>query len=147
MRRFIWIYFGLFLVGCSSTPPAKTESSNPAAVSEQSGFLLLISEPTQDAKVGQELPMQGTAPAGQRIWLIVHPQGTPDYWVQPPAAANGEGHWKNVAYIGRAGQGDIGQRYEIRAIAAPRTPLKEGKVLKAWPEAQVQSDILNVKRQ
>jgi hypothetical protein len=93
MRRSIWIYFGLFLIitGCSSTPPAKTESSNPAAVSEQSGFLLLISEPAQEAKVGQELPMKGTAPAGQRIWLIVHPQGTPDYWVQPPATANGEG--------------------------------------------------------
>jgi hypothetical protein len=149
MRRFIWIYPCLFLMitGCSSTPPAQTEPSNPASISNQSGFLLLISEPAQDAKVGQELPMKGTAPAGQRVWLIVHPQGTPDYWVQPPASANGEGQWQNVVYIGRAGQGDIGQRYEIRAIATPKTPLKEGKVLKAWPEAQVQSDVLKVKRQ
>ncbi len=146
MRRFLWIYpcFLLAITGCNSAPPAETDQSNPAAV--QSDIPLSISSPGTEDKVGQELLMKGTAPAGQRVWLIVHPQGTPDYWIQPSASANGEGQWKNIVYIGRSGQGDVGLRYEIRAVAEPKTPLIAGKVLKAWPEALLQSDILKVTR-
>lgn len=149
MRRFIWIYPCLLLAvtSCSSAPTAETEQSSPASVADQSGSPLLISTPVQDAKVGRELQVKGTAPAGQRVWLLVHPQGTPDYWIQPSAATNGEGQWNSTAYIGRDGQGDIGLRYEIRAVAEPQAPLKEGKVLKAWPEAQMQSEIITVTRQ
>lgn len=148
MRRFLWIYpcFLLAVTGCTSAPPAETEQSNPAAVADQSDTPLVISSPDQEAKVGQELQMKGTASAGQRVWLIVHPQGTPDYWIQPSASANGEGEWKNIVYIGRSGQGDKGLRYEIRAVAEPKTNLIEGKVLKAWPEALLQSDIIKVTR-
>lgn len=147
MRRFIWIYPCLLLAatGCSSAPT--TEQSRPASVSEQSDASLVISAPEQGSKAGRELNVKGTAPAGQRVWLLVHPQGTSDYWIQPPASTNGEGQWQNVVYIGRDGQGDIGLRYEIRAVAEPQAPLKEGKVLKAWPEAQIQSEIITVTRQ
>lgn len=151
MRRFIWIYPCLVLAiaggsfpltGCSSAPEP---TASPPTDTAPSGSLQ-IAEPADGAQVGAEMPIQGSASPEQKVWLIVHPQETSDYWVQPPAIADDAGAWKTAIFVGRPGSADVGQRYEVRAVANPQTPLKEGQVLKTWPEAQATSSILKVTR-
>ena len=80
------------------------------------------------------------------IWVVVHPLGTNEYWVQPKVAQKTEGEWDVRIYIGRPGSVDIGKRFRIMAVANPEQALKEGDVFQAWPKAQWQSQIVEVTR-
>lgn len=154
MRRLIWVYAYalLAIAGCNSAPsnapeqtttPPSTSAAPDAATPEQ----VQINEPNDGTKVGLELPIKGTSPVpGEKVWLIVHPTHTSDYWVQPPAASGGEGEWESVIFIGREGTEDVGQSYDIKSVVNPKSPLKEGDVLKDWPEGEFTSATIQVER-
>jgi hypothetical protein len=69
-----------------------------------------------------------------------------DYWVQPQLTFHQYGAWRVGAYIGRPGSVDAGKHYEIMAIANPKRPLKEGDVLRFWPDAESKSEAIEVVR-
>lgn len=81
-----------------------------------------------------------------KVWLIIHPMETSAYWVQPSITVRKDGNWKVAAYLGRSGSIDVGKQFEIMAVANPRVGLKEGDVLDGWPEAQWNSQVIEVVR-
>jgi hypothetical protein len=80
------------------------------------------------------------------VWVVVHPVGLSSYWIQSPVTVRKDGKWQVSVYIGRAGDIDIGKKFEIMAIAYPRKMLTEGQVLSEWPKAKWRSDIIIVVR-
>ncbi len=80
------------------------------------------------------------------VWVIVHPMEVSDYWVQPRLTVNEDGTWRVGIYVGRTGNADSGKRYEIMAIANPKRPLKEGDVMRYWPDAESKSEVVEVVR-
>lgn len=80
------------------------------------------------------------------VWLIVHPLGSSNYWIQPKAKISRDGTWRAQIYIGRSGSEDVGAYYEVCAVANPRNNLNEGDVLHTWPPAEHRSGILELLR-
>jgi hypothetical protein len=80
------------------------------------------------------------------VWVIIHPMEVSDYWVQPQLTVNPDGTWRVSIYVGRPGNVDAGKRYEIMAIANPKRPLKEGDVMRYWPDAESKSEVVEVVR-
>jgi len=109
---------------------------------------LHIDVPKDGNQVESRLYVGGSGAAPKdTVWLIVHPEEGGAYWVQPPVAVRENGTWNVHAYIGRAGNLDVGKRFELLSIANPTTPLSEGQVLDRWPEAEARSNVVGVVRQ
>jgi hypothetical protein len=84
--------------------------------------------------------------SNSEVWLIVRPVGSTNYWVQPKAEVKSTGKWTAQIYIGREGTEDIGNSYEIRAVANPEISFKRGDILKSWPSAKYKSDVIKLTR-
>lgn len=80
------------------------------------------------------------------VWLIVHVLETSAYWVQPKTTVKAIGDWEGTIFLGNQGMLDVGKKFELRAIANPRDPLKEGVRLPGWPRAAGKSEVITVTR-
>lgn len=80
------------------------------------------------------------------VWVIVHPMEVSDYWIQPSITVRKDGKWRLQVYIGRPGSIDVGKHFQIMAVANPKLRLKEGDILKEWPEAKAKSQVIGVIR-
>jgi hypothetical protein len=108
---------------------------------------IVIKSPSEGASVPKRPIVEGVVKdKNAQVWVIIHPMETADYWVQPRFTVRNQGLWKVQVYIGRPGIIDVGKHFEIMAVANPRQMLREGKVLGSWPEAQSQSEIIEVVR-
>jgi hypothetical protein len=106
-----------------------------------------IVAPKEGAQVRERLFVEGTSSIpNAAVWIVVHPIDVSDYWVQPRVSVRKNGEWAVSAYVGRAGNLDVGRQFELVAIANPKGDLKEGQVLGNWPEAEARSDIVMVIR-
>jgi hypothetical protein len=106
-----------------------------------------ITEPKNRDKVPERPYIEGkVSNANSAVWLVVHPMEGSDYWVQPQLTVNQDGTWRVDAYLGRPGGADAGKHFEIMAIANPKRPLKEGDVLRFWPDAESKSAVVEVVR-
>ncbi len=106
-----------------------------------------ITEPKTGATVPERPYVAGkVANPNAAVWVVVHPMEVSDYWVQPQLTVNRDGAWRVDIYVGRPGTVDAGKRYEIMAIANPKRPLKEGDVLRFWPDAESKSEVVEVVR-
>lgn len=108
---------------------------------------LSIIEPRNGDKVPERPYISGrVADPNLEVWVIVHPMEVSDYWVQPRVTVRGDGSWKVSIYIGRPGNIDVGKRFEIMAIANPKSKLNEGMVIRGWPDAKWRSEVIEVIR-
>lgn len=106
-----------------------------------------ISLPQDRTEVPERLYVEGTViDPGSEVWVIIHPLGLSDYWVQPYVSVNDDGTWEVKTYTGRPGDTDGGKQFEIIAIANPTEELNEGEILNGWPDAQWSSEIVTVTR-
>lgn len=112
-----------------------------------SPITLHISVPPDGAHV-PELPfVEGTVSDRQaRVWVIVHPMQQADFWVQQKATVRENRTWRLQIHIGRPGSVDVGQHFEIMAIANPKIDLTEGDIKHDWPESQGKSQVIEVIR-
>ena len=107
-----------------------------------------ITTPTNGAAVCARHQVAGrvsgptTAAAMGKVWVVVHPKLTPDYWVQQSADVGENGDWNQYPYFGEAGQ-HVGAPYEIKAFAAPSIALRVGQILAGWPPAAFQSALVD----
>ena len=107
-----------------------------------------ITSPVDGSSVGQRPIVQGTAgDAAGSVWVIVHPLGVSDYWVQPRVTARDKGSWKVQIHIGRPGSVDVDKVFEVRAVVKPHIDLREGKVLDGWPDAKAISNVIELTRE
>ena len=108
---------------------------------------LHITVPLDGAKVSERPVVEGVvADPHAEVWLIVHPLEVSDYWVEPAVAVKDDGTWRTTIYVGRPGAQDVGKRFEVIAVANPKTALDEGKKLPRWPDAQWKSQVIEVIR-
>ncbi len=115
--------------------------SKPAAI-------LSITDPKHGAKAAHSQVVRGTvSDSKSKVWVIVHPMLTNGYWVQNPVNVRSNGQWTAQVYLGTSAETQVGELFELRAIADPQAALKEGDVLKTWPDAKSQSDIVEVERE
>jgi hypothetical protein len=107
-----------------------------------------ISSPADDATVSEQPVVQGkVSDARAAVWVVVFPLEVADeYWVQPQAAVKPDGTWTAQIYVGDAGKEDAGKQFLLMAVANPKQSLKSGDVLKAWPPAAAQSEVVEVTR-
>lgn len=114
----------------------------------QQSEAITVRDPNDGESVPWRPEIRGmVADRNAEVWVIVHPMEVSDYWVQPRSSVREDGSWRVIIYIGRPGSIDVGKRFEIRAIANPERELNEGDVLKYWPVAQWQSQIIEVTRE
>lgn len=81
------------------------------------------------------------------VWVVVHPAGSEEFWVQPEVEVDFDGGWSVRAHVGREGDADRGVRFEVVAVVGPEDALTPGQVLDGWPEAQAASEVLVVVRE
>lgn len=106
-----------------------------------------IKSPSDGASVPERPIVEGVVmDRNTQVWIIVHPMETSDYWVQPRVTVRKKGLWRVQVYIGRPGNMDVGKHFEMMAVANPTQLLREGKVFGTWPEAQSQSEVIEVIR-
>jgi hypothetical protein len=111
------------------------------------GENITIKSPSDGASVPERPIVEGVVmDKTAQVWVIVHPMETSDYWVQPKVTVRKEGLWRVQVYIGRPGNIDVGKHFEMMSVANPKQMLREGKVLGTWPEAQSQSEVIEVIR-
>lgn len=145
-----FITLGLWKPVPPTSPP--THGQAPSEVGkmsqEQAGFTTTIITPRDGDRVSSPCPVRiMVSRENADVWVIVNPTRTGgDYWVQPKAQLTGEKEWTAQAFIGKAGDSDIGKTFRIRAVVNPKIPLKDGDVLNAWPAAFGQSQIIEVIR-
>jgi hypothetical protein len=100
-----------------------------------------VSYPVANQEVDMTITAEGKSSPAAKIWIIVHPTATEDYYVQPPAAVAPDGYWSGKVYFGRPNL-DKGARFEMQAVANPVEPLKEGLVLRGFPAAAGRSTVI-----
>jgi len=106
---------------------------------------ITIESPSNGEKVDAELIASGSVHNANKVWVIVHPIETTDYWVQPAVTVKDE-FWDVQTFIGRPGTLDSGRHFEIMAIADPYEQLVEAQVFKEWPSARWRSQIISITR-
>jgi len=107
---------------------------------------LRITAPSDEAQVPERPLVEGTvADPKAEVWVIVHPMAVSDYWVQQRLTPKADGTWKVKIYVGKGPIG-VGEQFEIMAVANPKVQLNEGDVLSGWPEAQWESQVIEVTR-
>jgi hypothetical protein len=106
---------------------------------------LEITKPTGDKPtVGDMAEVEGTCTlTDAKIWIIVKPVDSKVYWVQAEATVQKGGKWDGQANIGEVGK-DFRKYFQIRAVANPVKPLKEGDQLSKWPKGEESSSIVKV---
>jgi len=108
---------------------------------------ITITGPEEGDEVPEHPTVSGTVCDTQaRVWVVVHPMEVADYWIQPSVAVKADGTWRAVPYIGRPGDIDKDKHFEVRAVANPREPLKEGMILGGWPQALWASEVIELVR-
>jgi len=108
---------------------------------------LRITAPLDRAEVPERPFVEGTiTDPNVKLWVVVHPVGVSDYWVQPNVTIKEDGTWKVKIYIGRPGAVDLDKQFEILAVTDPEIVLTEGKVLDDWPNARCKSQVIEVRR-
>jgi len=106
-----------------------------------------ITAPHDNAEVDRPAKTQGTvARPDAQVYIIVHPVGVPEYWVQPKAFVHKDGKWTAMVYLGRPDTSNPDKQYELMAIADPENSIKAGDMLKKWPGSKWRSHIVRVKR-
>lgn len=107
---------------------------------------ITITHPGNDARVKERETIKGhVSDANAQVWVIIHPLDVSTFYVQPKPTVKKNGDWKIKGYIGDATSG--GKDFEIKAVANPTTSLKEGMKLSSWPEAEAESEIIDVIRE
>ncbi len=123
------------------------ESRALTNVEQTQSLKIWITEPKNRETVPERPYVEGkVSNTTAAVWVLVHPMEVSDYWVQPQLTVNRDGAWRVGIYIGRPGTVDAGKRFEIMAIANPKRPLKEGDVLRFWPDAESKSEVVEVIR-
>jgi hypothetical protein len=113
--------------------------------SQERQTVVKIVRPTEGTTISSQSIVEGqSSNPNTTIWIIVHPLEVSDYWVQPRVSVRSNGQWAANVYVGRSGDLDAGKRFELLAVANPRTALKEGAVLADWPEAEARSEVVMV---
>lgn len=130
--------FAVVALGLALAPDLSARGAEPPTVR--------IDSPPGNSVVDQRQEISGTvSPSTAKVWLVIRPMETSDFWVQPPVTVDTDGKWAVVVYFGDPGAAHSGKRYEVRAFADPVIPLKEGKSA-SWPAAAGQSDVLRCTR-
>ena len=107
---------------------------------------LSIVRPRQDDTVTRRPVVEGrVGDLNSDVWVVVHPIGNVNFWVQPKPIIKRDGTWKTQVYVGREGL-DFGSYYEICAVLNPKPGLKEGDVLDDWPAGDYLTDAVEVLR-
>lgn len=107
---------------------------------------LKISRPSNGKEVPRELLAVGEVVDADTVWIVVRAKQGVRYWVQPPIKVGIDNTWRGGIYIGSTNKEDVGVTSQIRAFVNPNRSLKDGEVLFAWPEAELATDVIEVKR-
>ena len=125
----------LFIAMAAASVGGAALSQTPATVSVQ------VSYPVANQEVDRIITAEGKANPAAKIWVIVHPTETEDYYVQPPTAVAPDGYWSGKVYFGRPNL-DKGARFEMQVVANPVDPLEDGLKLRGFPAAAGRSPII-----
>lgn len=107
--------------------------------------IVTIVSPLNKTSVPIRPVVKGILNIKAKIWVVVHPLSTNEYWVQPSVSIQ-KIKWQTKIYIGREGNIDVGKQFEIRAVVNPFDSLQEGMKFNVWPKAQAYSNIKTVTR-
>lgn len=125
----------------------QSESGSGLKLAQKPALKVHITDPKDGAKVPMQPIVRGTVSNTQaQVWIIVHPMATNGFWVQPKPTVKENGKWAASIFIGREGKVDVGEHFEIMAVANPMPKLRRGDVLDDWPEAQAKSQVIEVVR-
>jgi hypothetical protein len=115
-----------------------------ASLANAQQLTIKITKPAEGESVGDLAEVEGKVSDKKvKVWIIVRPLETTEYWVQGDADVNADGAWSGQAHIGRPGD-DFRKRFAIRVVANPKAELHKGQVLTRWPAAEASSDVVKI---
>jgi hypothetical protein len=137
------------IYGCGRTAPSPHHpdpSSNQQHVDACQVQQVTIEQPDTSTTEEASLTVSGSLDdACAAAWLVVHPLGGANYYVQPKLAVSDDGRWVAEVPLGEAGQ-TAEKTFEIMAFAGAEADLGAGDVLTAWPEAEARSEVVTITR-
>ena len=80
----------------------------------------------------------------EKVWVLVRPLNSSNYWVQPPSVVLHDGKWSVMAYFGNTY--DRGVQFEVIALTDNTGSLKEGMILRSIPQGCRLSEAIHVWR-
>ena len=145
---------GFLVLACGKkgeTPEAQSVAPLPDAsmppVPKVTKPGLWIVEPQDGSQVEHRPYVTGTISdtTVQEVWVVVRPIEGDGYWVQPQAILRTDGAWMSRPFIGLADT-PSGASFKLRAFVRPMSGVKSGDRLDDWPEAELVSNQVIVKR-
>jgi hypothetical protein len=132
--------------------PVPVTQSSPRVTQEPPSslpFQVLITSPRDTVCARTEVKGKITrdiaTDARGKLWIVIHPHETNDFWVQTPVSVDGNNQWRTFPYFGRP-KLDIGKPFEFKAFVNPISPIAAEQRLKDWPNASWSSDVVQVIR-
>lgn len=121
----------------AAPPDAKVPYSSMCAVEH-----LSITGPAWNKTQQEVSSLQGRVDSScAEVWLIVHPVGTLDFYVQPKATVRSNGTWLGKIELREIGGSDR-KVFEVLALANLSEALEPDQKLSGWPEASAHSDVV-----
>jgi hypothetical protein len=107
-------------VGVEALRPQRAEAAParaPNGGATDARCQIQITNPSQGAKVGKKVLVEGTArmPPGATLVGFVEIDGIWGYWIQGPARVHEDGSWRVLSHIG--GPDDIGSNFTVHIAA------------------------------
>jgi len=143
----------------SSSRPDDPRSANSATTSEAKcdsqvsetetgpSMRLFIISPEAGAWVDWEAHAEGVGACSRSVWFVMHPVGDATYYVQQKAEVREHGSFVGTVVLGHGGDDvDCGAVFELRAFESPTDRLYIGKKLSSWPDAEVASISVPLRR-
>jgi hypothetical protein len=141
-----FLLYNLHSVANLSSSSAASPASKATAA--RSASPLRITAPEEGAAVPERPFVKGRIKSlHAKVWVVVHPMEVSDYWVQQPVTVGEDGAWEVQIHVGQPGPDDVGKRFEIRALANPKSTLRQGDTLGGWPDARWYSQVVRVTRE
>src|SRR5438128_2749139 len=90
----------LLILSSAALHPQDARPSKPAVLNKS----IQITLPSDRAQVPVRAMIEGiVGDPNAKVWVIVHPMETSDYWVQPSTTVKEDGTWRVQVYFGRGG--------------------------------------------
>jgi hypothetical protein len=150
----LYLFLTAIYFSCNDQAQPDEETSQEPRVDSSGGVnsadnvirdTLTISTPAENARVNHREIVRGKVlDPTAKVWVIVRPMATADFYVQPPVDVNNDGTWGVQVYIGESPGSNTNERFKILAIANPKQQLKGSEKLNTWPEAQWRSRLIEV---
>lgn len=129
----------------SDVPLSQIKSPIPLKLAGSVVDSLKLLVPENNSVVPSVFYVHGVFPDPSKdLWIIIHAMRTGEYHVKAKATVWQDSSWTAKISTEQTENLNVGEQFELRAIANPRISMRKRDILSKWPEAQWNSQIIHL---